>query len=306
MKQYKNLLIGALGALCLLVGCTTAVSPYDYADNWLIRENDIPQYHSSFDLFYIGDIPAGYGDSRRDRFNWVRTHTNDVFGDRVRVFAPQISDPDAEKTAAALQYYLDHFHREGHPFVLLAEGKFADLLYQAMRKVDGLSVENGFVAAYLPDMTPRSTVEIADDFCWDNLKPAARADDYGVIVSWQSCINGAEPAAANVSSGVYNINPLNWRTDATPGTAAENVAAVFYMPEEKNRFSRTEKIPHFCGAVIDPARGVLAITCPTAPLYSMDGRFPDNAVSIFAGNIAANARLRTRTLIADRQWDKVK
>ena len=97
MKQYKNLLIGAMGALCLLMGCTTAVSPYDYADNWLIRENDIPQYRSSFDLFYIGDIPAGYGDSRRDRFNWVRTHTNDVFGDRVRVFAPQISDPDAEK-----------------------------------------------------------------------------------------------------------------------------------------------------------------------------------------------------------------
>ena len=29
MKQYKNLLIGAMGALCLLMGCTTAVSPYD-------------------------------------------------------------------------------------------------------------------------------------------------------------------------------------------------------------------------------------------------------------------------------------
>lgn len=309
MKQYRQIVLTAATATAVALlcsaGCST-VSPYDYADNWLIRENDIPQFHATYDLFYLGEAPTGYGNTRRDCFNWAKTHTSDTFGNRVRVFAPRISNPDVKKTVAALQYYLDHFHQKNHPFILLAEGKFADLIYQAMRKVSGLSVENGFVAAYLPDMTPRSTNEIADDFYWDNLRPAAGADDYGVIVSWRSCINGEEPSAANAPSGVYNINPLNWHTDATPGTAAENITAIFYMPETKNRFSRKQEIPNFCGAVIDPAQGVLKIQCPSKPLYSVNGKFPDNSISIFAGNLAANAALRTRTLIADRQWSKMK
>ena len=38
--------------VCALMGCKS-ISPYDYGTNWLIRENDIPQYYSDFDLFYI-------------------------------------------------------------------------------------------------------------------------------------------------------------------------------------------------------------------------------------------------------------
>ena len=297
------LLFAAAFAVFSFSGCST-VSPYDYADNWLIRENDIPQYYSKFDLFYIGKAPAGYGDTHDIQFNWTKTHTNDIFGRGVRVFAPKIQTPDVQNVAGALQYYMDNFHQTGHPFVLLAEGKAADLLYAAMQKVSGMTVKNGFIAAYLPDMMPKTREQIADDFYWGDLKAAAKADDYGVIVTWISRINNEKMENPDALKGAYIINPLNWKTDATPGTAKENIKAVFYMPEHKNIFWRKVDVKNFCGAVINPESGVLDVNCPVPLLHVINGRFTNNCISVFAGNIAENARLRTQTLINARQWGK--
>ena len=297
--------LAAAAVIMTLAGCTFS-SPYDYGTNWLIRENDIPQYYSKFDLFYIGKAPAGYGDTHDIQFNWTKTHTNDIFGHGVRVFAPEIQTPTVENVREALEYYLDHFHKPGHPFVLLAEGKGADLLYKVMQETSGLTVKNGFIAAYLPDMTPKTAEQIADDFYWDGLKAAAAADDYGVIVTWISCINNEKMENPDALKGAYIINPLNWKTDSTPGTPKENIAAIFYMPEHKNLFWRKVEVKNFCGAVINPEKNVLNVTCPVALLHIINGRFTNNCISIFAGNIAANAKLRTETLIKDRQWGNVK
>ena len=286
-------------------GCSST-SPYDYGSNWLIRENDIPQYYSQFDLFYIGKAPDGYGDTHDIQFNWTKTHTNDIFGRGVRVFAPEIASPDESNVTDALEYYLENFHEDGHPFVLLAEGKGADLLYAAMKKVSGLTVKNGFIAAYLPDMQPKTAEQIADDFYWDDLQAAVNADDYGVIITWISCINNEKMDNPALKNGIYCINPLNWKLDATPGRASENIKAVFYMPEHKNIFWRKVEVKNFCGAVIDPERGVLNITCPLPLLHVVNGKFTNNCISIFAGNIAENARKRTQNLIKHREWGVVK
>ncbi len=285
-------------------GCTT--SPYDYGTNWLIRENDVPQYHSRFDLFYIGRAPAGYGDTHDIQFNWTKTHTNDIFGRGVRVFAPEIPNPDVKNVSEALKYYLEHFHEPGHPFVLLAEGKGADLLYAAMQKVSDLTVKNGFIAAYLPDMKAKTAKQIADDFYWDDLKAAENADDYGVIITWTSRINNEKLDDPALKKGIYCINPLNWKLDATRGTAKENIKAVFYMPEHKNIFWRKVEVKNFCGAVIDTENGVLDINCPLPLLHVINGKFSNNCISIFAGNIAENASRRTKNLIKDREWEGAK
>ena len=296
--------LAAAAVIFMLGGCAT--SPYEYGTSWLIRENDIPQYYSKFDLFYIGKAPAGYGDTHDIQFNWTKTHTNDIFGRGVRVFSPEIQNPTEQNVAEALEFYLDNFHKPGHPFVLLAEGKAADLLYQVMKKTSGLTVENGFIAAYLPDMAPKTAAQIADDFYWKNIKAAAKADDYGVIVTWRSCINNEKIQGPPASQEVYNINPLNWKIDNTPGTPKENIKAVFYMPEHKNVFWRKVEIKNFCGAVINPQKGVLKITCPEQLLHVVDGRFTKNCISIFAGNIAENAKKRTEALIKARQWGENK
>ena len=293
--------------LCLFIlsGCNLE-SPYDYGTNWLIRENDIPQFYSKYDLFYIGKAPADYGDTHDIQFNWATTHTNDVFGRGVRVFAPEIATPDVDNVSEALQYYIDKFHLPGHPFILLAEGRAADLLYEAMKKTSGLTVSNGFVAAFLPDMKPKTAAQIADDFYWKNLKVASGASDYGVIITWTSCINNEKMVNTDHLKGSYNINPLNWKTDDTAGTNKENTKSIFYMPEHKNHFWRKVVVQNFCSARIDTKRSILAIKCPVPLLHVNKGRFTKNCISIFAGNIAANAQLRTTTLIKDREWERVK
>ena len=100
MKRFFYKLT-VLVTILFLAGCST--SPFDYGSNWLIRENDIPQYYSKFDLFYIGKAPKGYGDTHDIQFNWTKTHTNDIFGRGVRVFAPEISTPDVDNVTAALE-----------------------------------------------------------------------------------------------------------------------------------------------------------------------------------------------------------
>ena len=303
----KKLFYSAVAVIVILIftGCSS-VSPYDFGDNWLIRENDMPQFFSKFDLFYIGKAPADYGDTHDIQFNWTKTHTNDIFGKKVRVFAPEIQEPDVKNVTAALEYYLENFHAPGHPFVLLAEGKAADLLYAAMKKVDGLTVENGFIAAYLPDMQPKTAAQIANDFYWDDLKAAARDGDYGVIVTWTSCINNEKMDDPALKKGIYCINPLNWKLSATLATAADNIKAVFYMPSHKNRYWRKVDVKNFCGAVVNPERGVLEIKCPTELLHVFKGKYTRNSISIFAGNIAKNAFDRTQNLIKYREWKNIK
>ena len=224
----------------------------------------------------------------------------------MRVFAPEIAKPDVKNVTDALEYYLENFHKPGHPFVLLAEGKAADLLYAAMQKVSDLTVKNGFIAAYLPDMQPKTAEQIADDFYWDDLKAAANADDYGVIITWISCINNEKMNNPALKKGIYCINPINWKLDATPGRASENIKAVFYMPEHKNIFWRKVEVRNFCSAVINLDKGVLDIKCPLPLLHVINGKFTNNCISIFAGNIAANARKRTQNLIKHREWKSVK
>ena len=98
-------LIAAAFVFLAISGCS---SPYDLGSNWLIRDNDVPQYYSKFDLFYIGKAPDGYGDTHDIQFNWTKTHTNDIFGRGVRVFAPKIQNPDVDNVAEALQYYMNN------------------------------------------------------------------------------------------------------------------------------------------------------------------------------------------------------
>ena len=298
-KIYLAICMSLLATL--FAGCCSA-SPFDYGSNWLIRENDIPQYYSKFDLFYIGKAPADYGDTHDIQFNWAKTHTNDIFGRGVRVFAPEISDLNVKNVTDALEYYLENFHATGHPFVLLAEGENADLLYAAMQNVSGMTIKNGFIAAYLPDMQPKTAEQIANDFYWKDLKAAVNADTPGVIVTWTSCINNEKMPV--MPANVYNINPLNWKTDDTPAPAGENLKAVFYMPEHKNIFWQKVEVINFCGAVIDQEKGLLMVDCPPALLHTVNGRFTNNCISIFAGNIAANAQKRTQNLIKAREWGK--
>ena len=303
MKKIFFYLI-AVTSMFILSGCFSK-SPYEYGNSWLVRENDIPQYYSKMDLFYLGQAPVEYGTSYEVNFNWTKTHTNDIFGKGVRVFAPNIKNPTVSKVAKALEYYLDNFHKDGHPFILLAEEKSADLLYKAMKKTSKLTVKNGFIAAYLPDMTPKTTLEIAEDFYWKKITAATNKEDYGVIVTWNCCINNEKGKTIKNPLTIYNINPLTWETNNLPGLKKDCIKAVFYMPPHKNIFWRRVEEKNFCSAVINQEKGLLEITCQPQLLHVVNGKFSLNCISIFAGNIAQNARERAKHFINDRRWGKI-
>jgi hypothetical protein len=48
------------------------------------------------------------------------------------------------------------------------------------------------------------------------------------------------------------------------------------------------------------------VNCPSPLLHVVNGKYTKNCISMFAGNIAANARERTRNLIKHREWGEVK
>ena len=85
---------------------------------------------------------------------------------------------------------------------------------------------------------------------------ASGEDDTGVIVSFNSEAEGVQDSLL-IPSGVRSlaINPLNWRTDATPASKEENPGACF---TDYSGQIVTE-IPHLTGAYLDPVRGSLKV-----------------------------------------------
>lgn len=91
---------------------------------------------------------------------------------------------------------------------------------------------------------------------YPHLRMASGEDDTGVIVSFNSEAESVEDSLL-IPSGVRSlaINPLNWRTDATPASKEENPGACF--TDYSGRI--VTEIPHLTGAYLDPVRGSLKV-----------------------------------------------
>ena len=134
------------------------------------------------------------------------------------------------------------------------------------------------------------------DFEGRGIVPAQRADDFSVIVGWNSQSVDAVNPIYSTPNG-YVINPLNWRTDETPAAAADNIGSVFYCYREINPRRRHGRKANLCGAVIDRAKGVLVVDLPSngywdAREFVGKGVFHMNDFWFFAENLIANVGVR--------------
>lgn len=95
---------------------------------------------------------------------------------------------------------------------------------------------------------------------YSHLRMASGEDDTGVIISFNSEAESVQDSLL-IPAGTRSlaINPLNWRTDATPASRQENPGACF--PDYSGEI--VTEIPHLTGAYIDPVRGSLKV--PTYP-----------------------------------------
>ena len=166
---------------------------------------------------------------------------------------------------AALDYYFEHYN-QGRPFILAGHSQGSLMLKIALvdyfkEHVDYL---DRMVAAYVIGLS------ITTDDLEANpaLKFAERADDTGVIVSWN--IEGPENKDQHsivVLPNSLSINPLNWKRDDTYALASENLGdkLPIYDPQSPSMFAADfeENRPGKADARVDVERGV--VVCTTLP-----------------------------------------
>ncbi len=146
----------AIAAAALLSGCWTK-SPYDYVDNWLIREDPARPFAIYSDLIYVqGDLyldmkalsamssyaksEVGYG-----RFKGV-----------ARVFSPLIAnEEDLEK---AIDWYFSHHHKDNRPFAFIGEGEGGALLKAYEEKNYDKLKKKGLVISFYTETAKKGFV----------------------------------------------------------------------------------------------------------------------------------------------------
>jgi len=324
--------------LAVLAGGCAGKDFYDDSRNWAIRNNEIPAYSSEYDAIFL--YPTQVERTSGETLNWkheglegqVRRYVHNMTGNLTRFharvfspFVPQLGfdsyrrlleerardpedfsfrggplEPAIRHTVLALEHYLKHFNPDGRPFILIGQEQGAVILYEAMKRVSDISPKNGFAAAYFLGMPGVTKEKVLDDFGSRGIAPASGRYDFGVLVFCNTRLPGDPPGTEH---GGCAINPLNWRVDATPAAARENPGSTFLL-----RSSGLPRIvEHFCGATVDPERGVVLLTdLPEKVRWELrESAFPSDAWGLFARSISRNAGERICEFLFRRQLKTV-
>jgi hypothetical protein len=127
------------------------------------------------------------------------------------------------------------------------------------------------------------------------LRTAQRADDTGVIITYNSQAPGKVKSCFTGRSDVYCINPVNWRTDNKIAGKSEHKGSRFFDFKSGNATDKKS----FVSAQIDPASGGLIVE--TAEPGKFDSRTLGAGVyhmfdlNFFYYDLRANGKLRIDT-----------
>ena len=204
---------------------------------------------------------------------------------------------------AALDYYFENLN-QGRPYFLAGHSQGSRLSYMVLSEYMKEHPDRyaNMIAAYcIGDSLTKKYLEENH-----HIKASQRADDLGVVVSW----NTEGPANKGkdslvVSPGAVSINPLNWRVDETPAGPELNLGS--FVPHLLT--PGMDELPVRADAVIDRERGTVMVTDPAFEKYTitaLTGIDDLEAVfgpasyhgcdySFFYLNIRENARLRADT-----------
>lgn len=163
-RMFQILLVVGSLILTLWTGCSSP-SPYKPIESWAVRQNDIPQYATSYDILYfypelkdwrIGRNAAEISDVARERLRpFCTERIGTAAPDRkARLFIPFLhADTVEEDVREAITYYYENYHDKGRPFVLLAEGESVPAVSNAVESLQGwfgiLKIKKGYLAHFL-------------------------------------------------------------------------------------------------------------------------------------------------------------
>lgn len=275
MKKNIAIIISIVMLVC--VGCSS--SKWMESDSWF--ESGKAVNDSLVDVFYIVSTEIleekdGQGrdsyigkltEEERKAIDAELNYAKHMFGDSVNFFAPyyeqftmssinlapekfkEVRHHAMEDVKEAFRYYLHHLNG-GRPYILAGFSQGGMHLIDILRDIDPADYER-MVAAY--SIGYRLS---ADDLSHPCVKAAEGADDRGVVVSFNSVVS-VDDIWPVVSEGAATcINPVNYRTDATPASftfdgdtltvsvdTANNVLLVSSPKIESYRFPVLER---FC------------------------------------------------------------
>lgn len=205
-----------------------------------------------------------------ERFRGALTMQRGIYEDRCRIFSPYYqqsalkvftSDNEYRRrcierayadVSASFRYYLDNLD-EDRPIILAGFSQGAHMCFRLIEE-------------YFRDEGLRGRLVAVYGLGWPYRKeyrdtrypvpPASGEDDTCVIISFDCEAPEVEETIFNpIGKSSYSINPLNWRTDATPAGPELNLGARIMRSNGEIK----AEIPNFCGCYIDVDRGALKV-----------------------------------------------
>ena len=332
-RNFLGFVSCVCGALLLLAASGCSSSIYQNSENWAVVDSDTPSFFAEYDLIFLyptqeeapynGYMNWLYGNVGEETRRYVRLVIAAQFGPRVRVFSPfvpmlgfreygEIMDAfkkdrhhafDFYKTKLklpidymvdALNVYFKYYNTDGHPFVIFGQGQGGLILYEAIKRCPDVKVKNGFVAGYFFGVPGVTEKEIYDEFGSRGIHAAHRRDGVGAIAICNTRCEGEPIERTLAMDNGAVINPLNWRTDATPAGKEMNPGSLFFNHQESNPSLKVSMKSNFCGAVVEPEHGVVLLTdIPKDCKFVLgEGHFASDAWGIFAKSVSLNAQER--------------
>ena len=149
--------VAILLATMVFSGCLCPKSPYDYMENWLIREDAVRPFAVPVDIIYIQDRLYFATDS----LPLMQSVANDAVGRGkldgfARAFSPLVTcEEDVEK---AVEWYIEHHNGKGRPFALIGEGEGGALLKSYAEENAEWLAKKGLVASFYSELPDKEFV----------------------------------------------------------------------------------------------------------------------------------------------------
>ena len=192
--------------------------------------------------------------------------------------------------AAAFDYYIKHYNRR-KPFILAGHSEGAMLVKKLLFGYlkNNPDIYERMIAAYVIgySITDR---EIAEN---PHVRFAQRADDVGVVISYNTAAPGMTAPNLTAENGALVINPISWTTTETTAAADQNLGAYLYIDGSYTT------LPHLADATLNKQRGTLVCSTVNPTDYiSAYGFFPEGNYhsfdfAFYYYNLRANAATRT-------------
>ena len=331
MKKNLSLLLALLLTVALLPlgGCSAGPSkdpvPPDYADpaSWVYRETDVTGKDA--DVFFL--CPSSFAgrddalvmdlsyEKGTKSFAAAVAQEKGVYDDNARFFAPyyrqagyktytleeserqEILKPAYADVQKAFAAYMEQ-DNQGRPFILAGFSEGAELVLRLLSTLteDQLS---RMVACYAIGwrVTDQDLAEHSQ------FRMAQGETDTGVIITY----NAESPEATDslfipAGAKTYAINPLNWKTDATPADKSLNLGYCWV----DDTGAIVEEIPNLTGAYLDPDRGALKLPDIDPAVYDKTlsiltpGDYHLYDVAFFYRNLEQNVQARIAAYLSAR------